>query len=413
MITKHFYGWKLVGACLFGVCLAHCVAYVASGQESDVAEKSLTQQVDPASKPLRSIYAMPYIRFNPIPSIKEGNSAVAVTDFSNCDLRGLHFEADFYEDGITSGISFDNSDLTGFVAPDAEFRKNSFKSAILRDVCFELAGGNDTANATIQGSITSSFRLDIFPGIEMSKNYKEKNLSGAVVQAGHLICESCDLSYSYIIVTPQPRENDIYKNANITGAVIAGSFYSSPAPTRIFPYLVDTKNYKERNLGSVIFMNLDLENTDLSWQTLGYFDSCDLSRVNLEEAYFHAKDERTLTPFSRVIPAGFTGCKISMEQFRTTRNYKIWKESGIPTIEKIRITPENARYYDFEIVDGKVRPKDYARFKFREGIEPTRFGERAVPPKDEVFVYKVGNIHVTEEIANALEKEKREQQKQK
>lgn len=353
---------------------------------SDTETKAPLPSIDlQKNTPLREIYVMP------TPSTRSDfkirDAITAANDFSNLDLRGLYLDVDVVEEGLILFASFENSDLTGFTTSiNTEFHSASFKSAILRDT---FLGGVthecDFTDAEIQGNAG-------YGDVRDSRNYKKKDLSGAVISVtGNY--DSFNLSYSHICVDQVFWPS--YQDANITGAVILGYDFRGREKTRkAFPYLLQTQNYKERNLGSVVFINLDLEDMDLSRQTLGYFDCCDLSKVNLENAYFHAKDEQAITPFSRVIPGGFTACKISMEQFRTTRNYKIWQANGIPAIVKIRVTPDNARFYNFKIVDGKVIPKDYDKLEWEQ------------KPTEEVFVYKVGNIHVTEEIAAALEVEK-------
>ena len=355
----------------------------------------LPQKDEPANTPLRAIYAIPYVSGRALPSIRDGDSIVTVTDFSNSDLRGLSLSVDLFENGPIHHASFDNSDLTGFTTTgDTEFYKASFKSAILRDTYFERQRDSDYTDAVIPGCTLGQW--PIWP-INQSKNYKEKDLSGCTIPL-NVSYNSFNLSNSHIVnagIYPAFIDSMHYNNANITGAVIMGIDYLGREKAKhVFPYLRQTKNFKERNLGSVVFVNLDLETTNFSGQTLGYFDCCDLTHANLHNAYFHAKDERAIMPFSRVIPTGFTACEVTVDQFRTTRNYKIWKETGIPEIEKIRITPDNARYYNFKIIDGKVFPKNY--FKLEEEMTPT----------EDVFVYKVGNIHVTEEIAHILEKER-------
>ena len=186
-----------------------------------------------------------------------------------------------------------------------------------------------------------------------------------------------------------------FYGSDITGATFSGNPESEEKTLLRSTTLCSTTNYRTNNLSSVVFINLAFgksrmsdEVIDFRNQTLGYFIDCDLSISDFTDAYFAPRDERTLGPFETNTPSGLTECKITMEQFRQTRNYKIWKDRGIPKVEKIHLSKENAQKYNHD---------KYLENKLAKG------GSGAF---ENICLYRVGNIFVTKEIAETLDAER-------
>jgi len=138
---------------------------------------------------------------------------------------------------------------------------------------------------------------------------------------------------------------------------------------------------------------MDFSDADFRNQNLGYFDGCNLEGADLTNAYFCTRDERTLAPFARNNPIGVTDCNITAEQFMQTRNYKIWQDLGIPEVKKILITEDNKREYRYDD-------------ELRSTILNIWFGWEMPKDNEPQYVYKVGNVFVTKEIAEMLDAER-------
>lgn len=331
-------------------------------------------------------------------------------NYSDRDLRGSVIRIDMFDSGDVGYCDFSNADLRGLTDAGGYTRYGYcvFRNTNLSGVTFGFHRDSrdeisDFTDANISESLLHLNPKDLI----QTKNYKEKDLS-----------ETFFPSYGNVDLTGFNLRNSYFKfgaswNALIfTDADIAGSTFQAN-PLTNYPnhklgnpctfslsldQLCSTKTYKERNFCRVIFIYMEFSNVDFRNQNLGYFDGCNLEGADLTNAYFVTRDERTLAPFARNNPIGVTDCNITVEQFKQTRNYKIWQDLGIPEVKKILITEDNKKEYRY---DDELRPT----------ILNLWFG-RELPKNDEPqYVYKVGNVFVTKEIAEALDTERQIREK--
>jgi uncharacterized protein YjbI with pentapeptide repeats len=354
------------------------------------------------------------------PGNEDMKRSVLPTDCSNRDLRGAVIDIDMYEHGYISN-NFDESNLEGSVFGGSNyFVGASFKNANLRGVYIHSLDGNENAidNANITGAwihTTENF-------LKNTRNYKEKDLSNTTISFGRQ-CDFSDFNLQRTYFNGYV-DNAIFNNSNITNAVFqsiwtyAGQTMTIQSFHSLTPeQLYTTKNFKEKNLGSVIFIFADFRNADFRDQTLGYFDGCNLEGADLTNAFFATRDERTLPPFAKNNPIGLTDCKITIEQFKQTRNFKIWKDRGVPEIKRILVTGENAGDYNYHNLYYRELIAEYFENptpgipvdEKRKALSPSEKFYLHFPLKGEIYLYQVGNMFVTKEIAEVLEKEREQQ----
>ena len=336
------------------------------------------------------------------------NSDLPKLDYTGRDLRGAVIKIDLVDRGPVSHCDFSGADLRGLQV-EANFVGTVFREANLSGIVFSCTA--DFTDANISESYIPNLPLE---QLAKTKNYKEKDLS-----------ETCFPSYGKVDLAGFNLRNSYFRgihslrilefmDADISGATFQAAplVWLGPIQPVNEQYklgnpreyslsseqLYSTKTYKERNLGRVIFIYMDFSDADFRNQNLGYFDGCNLEGADLTNAYFCIRDERTLPPFARNNPIGVTDCKITVEQFKQTRNYKIWQDLGIPEVEKILITEDNKREYRYDD-------------ELRSTILNIWFGWEMPKDNEPQYVYKVGNVFVTKEIAEMLDAERQVEEK--
>ncbi|MGL6226852.1 MAG: pentapeptide repeat-containing protein [Thermoguttaceae bacterium] len=376
---------------------------------------------------------------------------------SHRDLRGAIIDISAYRDRDVVGFNFNGSNLEGcYFNDEARFIDCTFHQAILRGVFIDSLLDSHYAENIHQSEIYNLWEKpprytdytkpellscclknadisfsDIHVGVPggrsdkedttcswllETKNYKEKNLSNTNLRKVGADFSHFNLQGTYFIGT---QMGAVFADADITRGIFQGELlfpegmYSTSAiglRSLTLEQLYATKNYKEKNLGTVIFVYADLKNANLRGQTLGYFDACNLEGADLSDAFFSVRDKRTLPPFVQNNPIGLTDCLITVEQFKQTRNYKIWKERGIPEIKQIVLTEQNAPDYNYgrcvEGVSNLNERKRVAEYFGNRNHNVPLDTKGDVAEKYTLYLYQVGDIFITKEIADALREEK-------
>jgi uncharacterized protein YjbI with pentapeptide repeats len=247
-------------------------------------------------------------------------------DLSGRDLRGavIHLELEAIHDAVFDGANFTNADLS-----ETCFKNCSFRGAILRNVELDLDDDCDLTDADITGS-----RIYLKANQLIStKNYKEKDLSNAILE-GDLSGVSFDgFDLRGALFYCRNLEGCDFSNARIEGAFFSIGFEPSSRsaigkyPSKIAltkEQLYSTKSYQEKNLDRVVFSGCDLQDFDFSEQCLGRFVACDLDEADFSNAYFPTPESGIwLNPLQERFRYGFSDCYMSADQFHSTRNFKL------------------------------------------------------------------------------------------
>lgn len=229
-------------------------------------------------------------------------------DLSGRDLRRAEIHLHEFE---LQGINFDGANLTAANLAETSFDHCSFRNAILRRVYLSGAAyirpTCDLAGADISGSAIWLTKEQLIS----TKNYQEKRLESTVI--------SGDLSG--ISFAGFDLSGAIFTRCNLEGADFTGADISGCTVQITKGQILTTESYREKNLDGTVFVDCDFRDVDFSRFDLGYFVGCDLRGADLTDASFSMSPLPVLQEF----PAdryGFSTCRLSAEQFYSTRTYK-------------------------------------------------------------------------------------------
>lgn len=230
-------------------------------------------------------------------------------DLSGRDLR----QAQLHLAGFTlRDVNFSGADFTGADLAETVFDNCSFRNAILRKV--DHSGGQHLSpTCDLSGADISGSRMRLTKAqLTSTKNYREKDLSdtilvgdfrgmcfaGFTLRGTAFMCkiEGCD-----------------FTNADISDCRIRLTKEQ----------LLSTKNYKERHLDGIEFVDCQFRGVDFSGHNLPYFVKCDLQGADFSNACFMSSRRMSFLLPSR--NSGFRDCRFSAKQFYSTRTYKSGK----------------------------------------------------------------------------------------
>jgi uncharacterized protein YjbI with pentapeptide repeats len=170
------------------------------------------------------------------------------------------------------------------ISSTTDFGKSSFRGANIRGIVTNTPLGSSNVgneNLLFDADISGSSLIINSATLQSTRNYLRKNLSNTILNQ---CCNDCNFSKFNLQRTyfNGSVDRSIFKDADITGAIFKSALiseipYGMSVPDNVSPIteiyslkpsqLYTTRNYKEKNLGSVIFIFADFHNAYFRGQT--------------------------------------------------------------------------------------------------------------------------------------------------
>ena len=324
---------------------------VCVSAHADHPSHEITFRLGPENKLVEAMLPGPKVAFSKRHAAIKRLSGI---DLSGRDLRGA--EIHMYEESL-KGVSFDSSDLTGADLSETHFRTCTFRGAKLRRVFLgqgDLIGpGCDLTDADISESYLRLERHQL----ESTRTYKTKNLSGLTLYGDVSGTSFAGFSLCGAVLNANLTGCD-FDNADIRGAKLKGLSVDQ---------LRSTKNYQEKDLDGVTFVDSDFRSADFRDFNLGRFERCDLRSADFEDASF------TPAPSSsRRFRYGFAECLMKAKQLYTTRSFKqrrLVPQSASFVLSKLNLDGADFRAFDLRGVTFHSCSLRDAKFQASRGGE--------------------------------------------
>jgi len=209
-------------------------------------------------------------------SFQEGDN------FSGEDFRGSFF----MDAGDIIGVNLDNTNFEGSRFVDMRIENTSFRGANLRSVNARdlswsdpvpgrnVMPGCDFTDADITGS-----KLPLnAEQLRSTKSFKNKNLAGVTLWGMDL----SGTSFAGFDLTDARFLHCNLEGCDFTDAVITKIEITGLT----FGQLKGTKNYKEKDMGEILFMQCNFDDADFRGFKLGAFHGCSFRNADFRDAEF-------------------------------------------------------------------------------------------------------------------------------